>query len=120
VNAPMEPEELGRELARRGVVLLGVGRHRKDPGLLIVYLHSNAGQWQDGSARHALLAVPGVVGVTASPQSPAILLVTVSGATGEGAQEPGAAAGSGDGHGDKAGAGVNPPPPPGETPPPGG
>jgi hypothetical protein len=73
----MEPEILRKELEARGIVLLGVGRHRAHPEVLIVYLHSNAGQWQDGSAYHEILSVPGVVAVMDSEQSPSILLVTV-------------------------------------------
>jgi len=73
----MEPEMLRKELEARGIVLLGTGRHRSRKNMLIVYLHSNAGQWQDGSAQQKILAVPGVISVMDSPQSPSILLVTV-------------------------------------------
>jgi hypothetical protein len=74
----MQPEILRKELETRGIVLLGVSRHRSRTDVLIVYLHGNAGQWQDGSAQHAILSVPGVVQVVDSVQSPSILLVTIS------------------------------------------
>jgi hypothetical protein len=74
----MEPEILGQELEARGIVTLGIGRHRSRADVLIVYLHGNAGQWQDGSAQHQILSVPGVIDVGDSEQSPAILLVTVT------------------------------------------
>jgi hypothetical protein len=71
----MEPQTLSRELQARGLELLGVGRHATNPEVLVVYLHGNAGQWQDGTARMLIASVPGVITVTESLQSPAILLV---------------------------------------------
>jgi len=73
----MEPQRLRSELERRGLELLGVGQHHTNPDVLVVYLHGNAGQWLDGAARILIAAVPGVVKVTESIQSPAILLVRV-------------------------------------------
>jgi hypothetical protein len=73
----MEPHRLRRELEGRGLELLGVGRHHSHPDILVVYLHGNAGQWRDGAARLLIASVPGVLTVTESPQSPAILLVRV-------------------------------------------
>jgi len=73
----MGPDDLRIELESAGLVLLGVGQHRGNPDVLVVYLHGNAGQWVDGGALGKVAAVPGVVAVTESVQSPAILLVRV-------------------------------------------
>jgi hypothetical protein len=73
----MEPHRLRRELEGRGLELLGVGQHHTNPEVLVVYLHGNAGQWRDGAARLLIASVPGVLTVTESLQSPAILLVRV-------------------------------------------
>jgi hypothetical protein len=73
----MGPDELRDELESSGLVLLGVGQHRSNPDVLVVYLHGNAGQWVDGSALNKIAAVPGVLAVTESVQSPSILLVRV-------------------------------------------
>jgi hypothetical protein len=71
----MEPETLREELERRGLTILGVGQHRTNPEVLVVYLHGNSGQWVDGAARRIVATVPGVATVTDSVQSPTILLV---------------------------------------------
>jgi hypothetical protein len=73
----MEPQRLRSELEARGLELLGVGKHHANPEVLVVYLHGNAGQWRDGVARTLIASVPGVVTVTESIQSPAILLVRI-------------------------------------------
>ena len=73
----MGPQELRVELESSGLVLLGVGQHRGNPDVLVVYLHGNAGQWVDGTALNKIAAVPGVLAVTESVQSPSILLVRV-------------------------------------------
>jgi hypothetical protein len=78
VKTPMMgPDELRAELESVGLVLLGVGQHRGNPDVLVVYLHGNAGQWVDGGALSKVAAVPGVVAVSESVHSPAILLVLV-------------------------------------------
>jgi hypothetical protein len=71
------PEDLREELEAAGLVLLGVGQHRGNPDVLVVYLHGNAGQWVDGGAITKVAAVPGVKAVSESVQSPSILLVRV-------------------------------------------
>ena len=73
----MGPEELREELEAAGLVLLGVGQHRSNPDVLVVYLHGNAGQWVGGGAVGRIAAVPGVMAVSESVQSPSILLVRV-------------------------------------------
>ena len=73
----MGPDELQAELEAVGLVLLGVGQHRRNPDVLVVYLHGNAGQWVDGRAVDKVASIPGVVAVTESVHSPAILLVRV-------------------------------------------
>jgi len=73
----MEANLLQAELHKRGLVVLGVGQHRANPEVLVVYLHGNAGQWVDGLARRLIARVPGVLAVTDSVQTPAILLVRV-------------------------------------------
>jgi hypothetical protein len=73
----IEPRGLRTELESRGLTVLGVGQHRLSPEVLVVYLHGNAGQWLDGAARRVIASVPGVVTVTESVQSPAILLVRI-------------------------------------------
>ncbi|HST81043.1 MAG TPA: hypothetical protein VLL08_04855 [Kineosporiaceae bacterium] len=73
----MGPDELRRELEAAGLVLLGVGQHRGNPDVLVVYLHGNAGQWVDGRALGKIAAVSGVLAVSESVQSPSILLVKV-------------------------------------------
>ena len=71
----MDPQSLRSELENRGLTVLGVGQHRSNPEVLIVYLHGNEGQWIDGKARRVVASVPGVVTVVDSVQSPTILLV---------------------------------------------
>lgn len=71
----MVPDALNRELQTRGLVILGIGRHRTDPDVLFVYLHGNQGQWVEGQALELVAEVPGVAAVTESIQSPTILLV---------------------------------------------
>ena len=71
------PDELRQELEAAGLVLLGVGQHRGNPDVLVVYLHGNAGQWLDGAAISKVASVPGVVAVSESVHSPTILLVRV-------------------------------------------
>lgn len=73
----MGPDDLRAELEAAGLVLLGVGQHRGNPDVLVVYLHGNAGQWVNGGALDKIASVPGVLAVTESVQSPAILLVRV-------------------------------------------
>jgi hypothetical protein len=73
----MGPNDLREELEAAGLVLLGVGQHRGNPDVLVVYLHGNAGQWVGGAALGKIAAVPGVVAVSESVQSPSILLVRV-------------------------------------------
>jgi hypothetical protein len=73
----MGPDELRDELEAAGLVLLGVGQHRGNPDVLVVYLHGNAGQWVGGNALGKIAALPGVVAVSESVQSPSILLVRV-------------------------------------------
>jgi len=74
----MRAELLGRELRERGLALLDVSEDAVDPDVLVVYLQSRAQQWQDGTAGRVLQALPGIVAVTASEQSPAILRVRIS------------------------------------------
>lgn len=77
-KAPMMgPDDLREELEAAGLVLLGVGQHRGNPDVLVVYLHGNAGQWVGGGALGKIAAIPGVVAVSESVQSPSILLVRV-------------------------------------------
>jgi hypothetical protein len=71
------PDDLREELEAAGLVLLGVGQHRGNPDVLVVYLHGNAGQWVGGSALGKIAAVPGVVAVSESVHSPSIVLVRV-------------------------------------------
>jgi hypothetical protein len=73
----MEPDLLQHELRARGLELLGVGQHRANRDVLIVYLQGTAGQWVDGYARQLISTVPGVVAASDSVQSPAIVLVRV-------------------------------------------
>jgi hypothetical protein len=73
----VEPNLLQTELQARGLVVLGVGQHRANPEVLVVYLHGNAGQWVDGVARRLIARVPGVLAVSDSVQSPTIILVRV-------------------------------------------
>ncbi len=73
----MGPDELRRELEAAGLVLLGVGQHRGNPDVLVVYLHGNAGQWVNGQALGKVAAIPGVSAVAESVKSPSILLVKV-------------------------------------------
>jgi hypothetical protein len=73
----MGPDDLREELEAAGLVLLGVGQHRGNPDVLVVYLHGNAGQWVNGGALGKIAAVPGVMAVSESVQSPSILLVRV-------------------------------------------
>ncbi len=73
----MGPDDLREKLETAGLVLLGVGQHRGNPDVLVVYLHGNAGQWVDGAALTKVAAVPGVLAVSESVQSPSILLVRV-------------------------------------------
>ena len=75
--AAMGPDELQAELEAVGLVLLGVGQHRRNPDVLVVYLHGNAGQWVDGTATDRIAALPGVLAVTESVHSPSIVLVRV-------------------------------------------
>lgn len=74
----MRAELLGRELRMRGLVLLAVSEDVIEPDVLVVYLHSHAGQWQDGTASRMIRALPDIVSVTPSEQSPAILRVRVA------------------------------------------
>jgi hypothetical protein len=76
-NPAMGPDELRAELEALGLVLLGVGQHRRNPDVLVVYLHGNAGQWADGNARARIAAVRDVIAVSESVHSPSILLVRV-------------------------------------------
>jgi hypothetical protein len=71
------PDALREDLDAAGLVLLGVGQHRGNPDVLVVYLHGNAGQWVGGSALGKIAAVPGVVAVSESVHSPSIVLVRV-------------------------------------------
>ncbi len=71
----MDPQEFRVELESRGLTVLGVGQHRTNPEVLVVYLHGNEGQWVDGAARRTVALVPGVLSVVDSVQSPTILLV---------------------------------------------
>jgi hypothetical protein len=71
----MDPEALHHELERRGLTVLGVGQHRRDPRRLCVYLHGNDGQWVHGAAKRLIASVPGVVSVHDSDQTPTILVV---------------------------------------------
>ena len=73
----MGPDDLREELEAAGLVLLGVGQHRGNPDVLVVYLHGHAGQWVNGGAVGKIAAVPGVMAVSESVQSPTILLVRV-------------------------------------------
>lgn len=74
----MRAELLGRELRSRGLVLLDVSEDVIEPDVLVVYLHSQARQWQDGTASRMIRALPDIVSVTPSEQSPAILRVRVA------------------------------------------
>jgi hypothetical protein len=80
----VEPVALRKELELRGLVLLGVSMHRGNPGVLMVFLHGNEGQWVGGYAEWLIGGVPGVLAVTESVRTPTILLVRV---------EPGASVG---------------------------
>jgi hypothetical protein len=71
----MDPRRLRTELESRGLTILGVGQHRLNPEVLIVYLHGNDGQWLDGAAQRVIASVPGVQTVTESVQTPSIILV---------------------------------------------
>ena len=74
----MRADLLNRELRERGLVLLDVSEDMIEPDVLVVYLHSQAGQWQDGTASRMIRALPDIVSVTPSEQSPAILRVRIS------------------------------------------
>ncbi|MCD5348637.1 hypothetical protein [Kineosporia mesophila] len=74
----MRAELLGRELRSRGLALLDISEDVIEPDVLVVYLHANADQWQDGTAGRMIRALPGIVAVTPSEQSPAILRVQVA------------------------------------------
>lgn len=74
----MRAELLGRELRSRGLALLDVSEDTVEPDVLVVYLRSGAGQWQDGTAGRVIRALPDIVAVVPSEQSPAILRVRVS------------------------------------------
>ena len=74
----MRAELLGRELRDRGLVLLDISEDVIEPDVLVVYLHSQAGQWQDGTASRMIRALPDILSVTPSEQSPAILRVRVA------------------------------------------
>lgn len=80
VTPVLGPAQLRAELEAAGLELLGIGRHRAKPDGLVVYLHGNAGQWAQGAAAARVAAVPGVLAVTESLQSPSILLVRVASA----------------------------------------
>jgi hypothetical protein len=80
----IDPRRLRTELESRGLTVLGVSQHRLNPEVLVVYLHGNAGQWLDGTARRVIASVPGVLTVTESVQSPCILLVRLQPTDGEG------------------------------------
>lgn len=70
----MEAESLRRELASRGLEVLGVGQHQANPEVLVIYLHGNAGQWVGGYARQVIESVPGVIAVAESVSARTILL----------------------------------------------
>lgn len=74
----MRADLLGRELRSRGLVLLDVSEDVIEPDVLVVYLQAQAGQWQDGTASRMIRALPDIVSVTPSEQSPAILRVRVA------------------------------------------
>ncbi|WP_285595129.1 hypothetical protein [Kineosporia sp. NBRC 101731] len=74
----MRAELLSRELRSRGLALLDISEDVIEPDVLVVYLHAHADQWQDGTAGRMIRALPGIVAVTPSEQSPAILRVRVS------------------------------------------
>ncbi|GAB6901651.1 hypothetical protein [Kineosporia succinea] len=74
----MRAELLSRELRSRGLALLDISEDVIEPDVLVVYLHAHAGQWQDGTASRMIRALPDIVSVTPSEQSPAILRVRVS------------------------------------------
>jgi hypothetical protein len=71
----LDPEALQHELERRGLTVLGVGQHRRDPSRLCVYLHGNDGQWVHGAAKRVIASVPGVISVADGDQTPTILIV---------------------------------------------
>jgi hypothetical protein len=75
----VDAHDLRREVERRGLVVLGVGQHRANALLLVVYLHGNEGQWANGYARSLIASIPGVISATDSVQSPAVVLVRVEG-----------------------------------------
>ncbi len=74
----MRADLLRRDLLERGLVLLDVSEDVIEPDVLVVYLHTAAGQWQDGTASRMIRALPDIVSVVASEQSPAILRVRVA------------------------------------------
>jgi hypothetical protein len=71
------PRTLHDELEARGLIVLAVTQDVRDPHMVTVYLHGNAGQYGDGYARDEIAKVPGVVEATPSPTTPTILLVRV-------------------------------------------
>jgi hypothetical protein len=73
----VKPAELQRELQKRGLAVLGVVQSRQDPGVLVVYLHGEAGQWASGRARRKILKVPGVLEAADSAPTPTVILVRV-------------------------------------------
>ncbi|GAB3239158.1 hypothetical protein [Kineosporia babensis] len=74
----MRADLLRRDLLQRGLVLLDVSEDMIEPDVLVVYLHSGAGQWKDGTASRMIRALPDIVSVVPSEQSPAILRVRVA------------------------------------------
>jgi hypothetical protein len=76
-QVPVNAQTLAAELKYRGLVILDVAEQPGTPGVLIVYLHGNAGQWVDHYALRVIAAVPGVIGVTESARSPRILVVRI-------------------------------------------
>ena len=70
------PEELRTELVGRGLIVLDVARDPRNGEVLVVYLHGNAGQAD--YAIETIRAVRGVLAVTESVQSRAIILVRVA------------------------------------------
>jgi hypothetical protein len=70
----LDPEQLRRQLEKRGVLVLAVTDH-VHPGQLLVFLHGNDGRINQEDAVRALAGLPGVTRVVESPQTWTILTV---------------------------------------------
>jgi hypothetical protein len=79
----MDPAALMTRLNHSGLTVLTVLPHHSEPGILIVYLHSWAGDHVNGRALQVIQSVPGVIGASQSVETPSIIhVVTDPTATG--------------------------------------